>query len=58
MCTKKSSEPSEKNTKTRCCDGMAEMMKDCCPDGKMGSDCLAKMKKMWDRFESNDKKRS
>ncbi len=40
----------EKNNGSGCCDGMAEMMKDCCPDGKGGSDCTAKMKEMKDKF--------
>jgi len=33
-----------------CCDGMAEMMKNCCPDGIGDSDCFAKMKEMKDKF--------
>ena len=50
MCAEKNNEKNEKNTANGCCDGMAEMMKNCCPDGVGNSDCFAKMKEMKDKF--------
>jgi len=43
MCT-------EKNSASCCCDGMVEMMKNCCPDCAGDSDCFAKMKEMKDTY--------
>ena len=44
MCAEKNDDQNDKNTGSGCCDGMAEMMKKCCPDGISGPDCFAKMK--------------
>jgi hypothetical protein len=50
MCTEKNNDKNEKSTVGGCCDGMAEMMKNCCPGGVGDSDCFAKMKEMKDKF--------
>jgi hypothetical protein len=50
MCAEKNNDKNEKSTASGCCDGMAEMMKNCCPDGVGDSDCFAKMKEMKDKF--------
>jgi hypothetical protein len=50
MSTEKNNDKNEKNTVGGCCDGMAEMMKNCCPGGVGDSDCFAKMKEMKDKF--------
>ena len=50
MCAEKCDDKSEKGEKSSCCDGMAEMMKNCCPYGVGDSDCFAKMKEMKDKF--------
>jgi hypothetical protein len=50
MCAEKNNDKNEKSTASGCCDGMAEMMKNCCPDGIGDSDCFAKMKEMKDKF--------
>ncbi len=50
MCAEKNNDKDGKSTASNCCDGMAEMMKNCCPDGIGDSDCFAKMKEMKDKF--------
>ena len=50
MCAEKNNDKNEKNSASGCCDGMAEMMKNCCPDGAGDSDCFARMKEMKDKF--------
>ena len=49
MCAAKNNDKSGKSTASGCCDGMAEMMKNCCPDGVGDSECFAKMKEMIDK---------
>jgi hypothetical protein len=49
MCAEKTNDKNGKTNGISCCDGMAEMM-NCCPDGTSGSDCIAKMKEMKDKF--------
>ena len=50
MCAEKNNDKNGKGSASGCCDGMAEMMKDCCPDGVGDSDCFAKMKEIKDKF--------
>ena len=50
MCVGKNNDKNEKSTASGCCNEMAEMMKNCCPDGIGDSDCFAKMKEMKDKF--------
>jgi hypothetical protein len=50
MCAEKNNGKNEKNGESGCCDGMEEMMKNCCSDGISGPDCFAKMKEMKDKF--------
>jgi hypothetical protein len=50
MCAENDNDKNKKSTVSDCCDGMAEMMKNCCPDGAGDSDCFAKMKEMKDKF--------
>ena len=50
MSAEKCNDKSEKTTKSSCCDGMAEMMKNCCPDGRGDSDCFTNMKEMKDKY--------
>jgi hypothetical protein len=45
MCAEKNNDKNGKSTASGCCDGMAEMMKNWCPDGVGDSDCFAKMKR-------------
>jgi hypothetical protein len=47
MCAEKCN---EKSTASGCCDGIAEMIKNCCPDGAGDSDCFARMKEIKDKF--------
>ena len=56
MCAEKTNDSNEKTNESGCCDGMAEMMKNCCPDGVGDSYCFAKMKEMKDKFcgQKND----
>ena len=51
MCAGKNNDKSEKSNASGCCDGMAEMMKNCCPDGAGDSECFAKMKEMKDKMK-------
>jgi hypothetical protein len=50
MCAEKINDKNGKGSASSCCDGMADMMKNCCPDGVGDSDCFAKMKEMKDKF--------
>ena len=50
MCAEKNNDKNEKSTASDCCDGIAEMLKNCCPNGAGDSDCFAKMKEMKDKF--------
>ncbi len=51
MCAEKNNDKSGKSTASGCCDGMAEMMKNCCPDGAGDFECFAKMKEMKDEMK-------
>ena len=46
MCAEKNNDKNGKGSASGCCNGMAEMMKNCCPDGVGDSDCMAKMKEI------------
>ena len=50
MCAEKNNDKNEKGSASSCCDGMADMMKNCCPDSVGDSDCMTKMKEMKDKF--------
>ena len=50
MCAEKCNDKNEKSTASGCCDGITEMIKNCCPDGVGNSDCFAKMKEMKDKY--------
>jgi hypothetical protein len=50
MCAEKNNDKNGKGSASGCCDGMADMMKNCCPDGVGDSDCMNKMKEMKDKF--------
>jgi hypothetical protein len=50
MCAEKNNDKNEKSTASGCCDQMAEMIKNCCPDGIGNSDCFARMKEMKEKF--------
>ena len=58
MCAEITNDQNGKINKSGCCDGKAEMMKNCCPESMGGSDCIAKMKEMKDKFcgQKNDDK--
>ena len=55
MCAEKNNDKNEKSTVGGCCDGMAEMMKNCCPDGRGDSDCFTNMKEMNDKYYCGQK---
>ena len=50
MCAEKNNDKNEKSAASGCCDGMTEMMKNCCSEGIGGSDCFVKMKEMKAKF--------
>ena len=50
MCAEKNNEKNEHSSTGGCCEGMAEMMKDCCARGAGDSDCFARMKEMKEKY--------
>ncbi len=51
MCAVKDKDKNKKNADSSCCEGMAEMRKNCCPDGIEGLECFAKMEEMVTRMQ-------
>ena len=51
MCAEKTNDKSEKTAESSSCEGMTELMKNCCPGGR--PDCITKMKEVKDKFTKN-----